>query len=315
MFTSLRAATCLLLAGLILGCSTPPAGSVPAAQLLPGGPALGGKLLFVKDGNVWTWADGRARQITTGGTWRQPQWSPDGSEIAYVYRSANFSEIFVMSADGASSHRLTSSQSSSLGDNDWVFWPTWSPDGSRIAFVSDSSTYSPTLWLMNKDGSGKRQLLAPSALQEAADALSWSPDGKYLAVTGFGHEVSQVVLLDVGRGAPQVLTSTAKGAFDPAWSRDGAFLAYSAREAGGVNVHIRRIDSGAETALSVGGLSRSPAWSPDGRHLAYLSARGGTFEAYVADVALEGDRISVQNERQLTRDLNIDATSGLSWGK
>jgi TolB protein len=307
------AAVCLFFALVVVGCATPTSASVPAAQVLPFGEVLSGKLLFVKEGNVWLWSEGRARQLTTGGSWRQPQWSPDATEIAYVHRGTNFSEIFVMNADGGNNRRLTTSQSSLLTDNDWVFRPTWSPNGSQLAYVSDSESYNPTVWLMNKDGSGKRELLHASELQEAADVLSWAPDGKRLAVTAFGREFSQILLVEPGRPAVQVLTQTPRGALDPAWSPDGTTLAYAARDGGRMDVRLRRLDESAEIEVSRGGLARAPAWSPDGRHLAYLSARGGSFELYVVDVAADG--LSVQNERQLTRDLNVDAPSGISWGK
>jgi TolB protein len=305
-----------ILVAFVTACSQPNVASLSAAQLFPQPDSLPGKLLFVKDGNLWLWDAGRARQFTTGDTWRQPQWSPDGSEIAYVYRSTNFSEIFVMSADGSNSRRLTRSQSSSLSDNDWVFRPTWSPNGTQLAFISDSQTYHPVVWLMNRDGSGQRQLMSVTALQEAADSLSWSPDGKRLAVTAFGQDQSQIVIVDLAAPrSPQPLSDSGQGAFDPAWSPDGNAVAYAVRQLAGVVIRIHRFDGSADVEVVHGGLNRSPVWSPDGTHLAFLSARGGTFELSVVDVGTDGERLSVRNERQLTRDLNVDAASGLSWSR
>jgi TolB protein len=311
----LLAVPLLALAAVVLGCLAPASGSLRAAQVLPLGDSLGGKILFVKDGNLWVWADGRARQMTTGETWRQPQWSPDGIEIAYVYRATNFSEIFIMNADGSNNRRLTNGQASTLSDNDWVFRPTWSPNGAQIAYVSDSDTYNPVVWLMNRDGSGKKQLLGVTDFQDAADALSWSPDGKRLAVTAFGHDPSQIVLVETARAAVQPVTSSPKGALDPAWSPDGATLAYAVRESGRMDIRARRLEGPAEVEVSRGGLARAPAWSPDGRHLAYISSRGGGFELYAVDVGGDGGQPTIGNERQLTQDLNVDAASGLSWGK
>lgn len=306
----------LFAAVLLVACAAPIGANLPLAQIAPAPDLPSGRILFVKDGNLWLWTEGRARQITDGGTWQQPQWSPDGSEIAYVYRGVNFSDIFVMNADGSTNRRLTRSQSSSLGDNDWVFRPTWSPNGSQIAFVTDSDSYNPVVWVMNRDGTNRRLLMGVTDSFEAADALSWSPDGRRLAVTAFGADVSQIVLLDVGRGVTQPLTRNPKGVIDPAWSPDGRVIAIAVRDTGRSDIRLRLLDGGAEVELTRGGLSRAPAWSPDGRRLAYLSSKNGTFELYTVDLVDQGSgQLAAQNERQLTRDLNLDGTSGISWGR
>ena len=68
---------------------------------------------------------------------------------------------------------------------------------------------------------------------------------------------------------------------------------------------------------SDGQLARSPAWSPDGRHLAYLSNKTGFFEVWIVDVQADasGALVTSSPPRQLTQDLHLDATSGLSWGR
>jgi TolB protein len=303
----------LLLSVLLVACATPAAASLSAAQILPLGDSVSGKILFVSTGNVWIWSGGRARQLTSGETWQQPRWSPDGSQIAYVYRTHNFSEIFVMSADGADPRKLTQSQSRLLSENDWALGPAWSPDSSQIAYVSDSGSYHPTLWFMNVDGSGKRQSRTPQAFQEVDDAPAWSPDGERIALTHFGPELSQIFLFDLPRGPLRQVTESPLGAFDPAWSPDGKRLAYAVREAGRTEIRVKRLDDSAETTIATNGYSRAPAWSPDGGRIAFLSQRGGFFDLYVISLVPEGDGLVARDERQLTRDLNLDATSGLSW--
>lgn len=307
----------LLLALVLSACAMPSSAALPVAQVLPldGGATIAGKILFQSAGNLWFWSDGRTRALTSGGTWRQPQWSPDGAEIAYVYQSKNFSDIFIMKADGSENHRLTRSQSTSLSDNDWSFRPTWSPDGSQIAYVSDSDSYNPTVRLINRDGTGRRQINFGGALTDAADALSWSPDGTRLAITAFNQTTSQIVLVEIGRGNVQVATESSNGAIDPAWSPDGSALAYGVRDTARMEIRLRRLDGSPEVEVTRGSLSRAPTWSPAGNQLAYLSSRGGSFELYVVDVVSDASGMSVKNERQLTRDLNIDAPSGLSWAR
>src|SRR5579872_2624411 len=120
--------------------------------------SISGRILFVKDGDLWLLDASGPRALATGGAFSQPAWAPDGSGLAYVYRGTNFADIFVTDDQGQSQVRLTNSQSTVLDSNDWNLRPAFSPDGRYIAFVSDHSTTFPTLQVMNSDGTGRRAL-------------------------------------------------------------------------------------------------------------------------------------------------------------
>ena len=295
--------------------------AVPSATAQTQDP-LPGRLLFIKDGNLWQWQGGGAYQLATGGTWSQPSWAPDGASLAYVYRGVNFSDIFITDERGLSQTRLTESQSAILENNDWNMRPAWSPDGSLIAFVSDRTTAFPAVWVMNAaDGRGQRQLLTPGLNPEAVDSLAWSPDGLHLALTIFNEPgPTQIALLPLAASTRQpgrVLTNSPGGGLDPAWAPDGSWLAYASHVGAALEIHVVQPDgAGAQAMTRDGVLARSPVWSPDGRHIAYLSNRGGYFEIWVLDVETDasGALVVTGRPRQLTRDLNIDAASGLSWG-
>jgi TolB protein len=282
---------------------------------------LPGRVLFVKDGDLWVWQDGGARQLGSGGTWSQPSWAPSGGYLAYVYRGTNFADIFVTDDQGQSQLRLTDSQSTILENNDWNFRPTWSPDGKQIAFVSDRATTFPVLYLMDAaDGTGVRRLPVPGVPQEGMDALSWSPDGTQIAVTVFNEPgPSQIAVIPLSsRQTGKVLTTLPGGALDPAWSPDGAWLAYAGHDGGSLEVRVVRADGTSDQALTQdGAFARAPVWSPDGRHLAYLSSRTGFFELWVIDIQADATTgaLTASQPRQLTQDLHIDAASGLSWGQ
>jgi TolB protein len=283
--------------------------------------SLPGRLLFVKDGDLWVWEGDASRTLATGGAWSQPSWSPDGANLAYVYRGTNFSDIFVTDARGEAQTRLTASQSSVLDDNDWNFRPAWSPDGSLIAFVSDRKTVYPTLWLMNAvDGTRLRAVPTPGVIGESLDCLSWAPDGERLAVTLFGSNgPSQVAIVPVDpslRESARVLTDRPSGALDPAWSPDGGWIAYAGRDGHAIELFASRTDDSEVVRFTSDGvLTRAPTWSPDGQHLAFLSNKTGWFELWVLDISFDASGSPVASApRQLTQNLHLDATSGLAWG-
>ncbi len=285
-------------------------------------PALQGRIVFVKDGDLWVLDSSGPQQLATGGTFSQPSWSPDGSGLAYVYRGTNFADIFVTDAFGQNQTRLTNSASTILDNADWNFRPTFSPDGLLIAFVSDKTSTFPTLWTMNAaDGSGRHALPTPGLQEEDVDSMAWAPDGSQLAVTLFNEpgptQIALVPFGATGGKTGRVLTDLPGGALDPAWSPDGNWLGFAGRDGFAVEMYAVRPDGTAITRLtSDGQLARSPSWSPDGRQLGFLSNKTGYFEVWVIDIDVDASGGLVAGRpRQLTHDVHVDAASGLSWGR
>jgi TolB protein len=276
---------------------------------------LPGRILFVRDGNIWMWQGGNSRQFSQGGTWSQPQFSPDGKEVAYVYWDSNFSDLFVMAADGSDSRRLTRGQSPRLPDNSWAMRPTWSPDGNQLAFVTDANSNHNQVWVMAKDGSARKQLTSEALGILWADALSWEPDGTRLAVTAAPDMAapSHIYMVDVARGTFEKFSNQLNGAFDPAFSPDGSALAYIGRPSSQTTLTIQTIDGAMQATFDKLPFLRSPVWSPDGKSVAVLSAQGGVFEIWILSITATDSGIVLGEPRQLTRDAAIDPMSGLSW--
>jgi Tol biopolymer transport system component len=66
---------------------------------------------------------------------------------------------------------------------------------------------------------------------------------------------------------------------------------------------------------SDGLFARSPVWSPDGQHIAYLSNKTGDFEIFEIDMSIDASGALISSQpRQVSKGLNVDAASGLSWG-
>ncbi len=99
-----------------------------------------------------------------------PQWSPDGSRLAFRRRIDDVSDIWTMNADGSDAQRLTDN-----GGNNYD--PRWSPDGSRIAFTTNQAG-NFDIAMMNADGTDQHLVTTHPADDEYP---TWSRDGEILA--------------------------------------------------------------------------------------------------------------------------------------
>jgi len=281
--------------------------------------SISGRLLFGHAGDVWVAEAGGLSQLTQGGRyWGQPDWAPDGSQLALVGWGQNLTDIFVMNDDGSGLHQLTrSAQGRRLSDNDWVFSPRWSPAGDAIAYLSDRSTFYPMLWIMRADGVGARALTSPRNGFDAIDTFAWSPDATRIAATRFDNASSQIQVVDVvAPTRARTITNEPGGAFDPSWSPDGSQIVYAAREGRKTVIKIIDAQGGQSSTLVQTDLGRNPEWSPSGTAIAYIALQGREFELFTVDLTTDRDGHTVASRpNQITSQFGVDSTSGLSWGQ
>lgn len=208
-------------------------------------------------------------------------------KIAYMSnRDSSFdrpnNEIYVIHADGTGETRLT---------NDIDFGnvqPSWSPDGSRIAFVrreildEDGTTSNPQIHVMNADGSGLTNLTNDSTKRDLEP--SWSPDGTRLAYArqsgGGGTPFVREIYVMNADGTQQT-PLTAYGAFSshPAWSPDGTTIAFTVDAPGPAigdglrDIYVMNSDgTGVINLTDNGEFNAGPSWSPDGAKIAFHHA-------------------------------------------
>jgi peptidoglycan hydrolase-like protein with peptidoglycan-binding domain len=196
-----------------------------------------------------------------------------GARIAFA-RSAgttdatNRYEIFTMAADGSDSVRLTRNAAEDS-------YPSFSPDGQRIAFASNREG-TPHIYVMNADGTGVRRLTNAGS----ADSLpEWSPDGRWIVFTRnfVLEQQSDLFKVRSDDGAVIRLTSTPGLEFAPEWSPDGKLIAFTR-----VDQHLMRFgiaavrpDGSGRRWIVVNPRSQAgygdvnATWSPSGTRLAF----------------------------------------------
>jgi Tol biopolymer transport system component len=183
-----------------------------------------------------------------------PAWSPIGRLLAFQCRRDGHFEICTMSADGGPINQLTHDH----GDD---ARPTWSPDGTKIAFARGSGTAADhSIWIMNVDGGALGQL-GPNGGDDVGPA--WSPDGTHVAFErSVKDSQSQVCVISVDAGSVRRVTDDPAGAHLPTWSGDGSRLAFERGSAQGASeIWIMNADgTGKSRITSPGSVSRNPSW-------------------------------------------------------
>jgi hypothetical protein len=162
--------------------------------------------------------------------------------------------------------------------------PSLSPDGSRIAFLSERGVFSIELFLADaQTGEVIRRLVSTEtdphfdALAFIQSAGAWSPNGDRFAFVVFARGENRLVVVDSdsGRRLHEFGVEGVGAMTHPAWSPDGRYLAFAGQSAGRSDLWLLEVETGEARRLTQDGYSAlQPAWSPDGSTLAFVTDRG-----------------------------------------
>jgi TolB protein len=153
-----------------------------------------------------------------------------------------------------------------------IMSPSWSPDGSKLAYVSFETGRS-TVIVQHLDGS-KREVIADFPGINSAPA--WSPDGKQMALTLSKDGNADIYIMDMQTRDLRKVTRHWAIETEAAWTNDGRSLYYNSDRRGQPQIFKMDLDSGEETRVSFEGrYNARPMLSPNGRFLAMVHASQG----------------------------------------
>jgi Tol biopolymer transport system component/imidazolonepropionase-like amidohydrolase len=234
VFKFMSASASLMLAGILHLAPTASASSLPAADSV--------------------------KIALTEGTNMAIALSPDKQTIAMDLQGT----IWVLPVTGGKAKAITDA----LGD---CRQPTWSPDGTQIAFQSyrDGNFH---IWKINQDGSGLRQLTTGIFHDREPH---WSPDGNSIVFSSDrsgNYDIWKIVL---GSDSLIQLTDHPGSDYFPVFSTDGKNIAYVSERATAAGIYIREEEGKHQLFVHSKEKLASPVWHPDGQHIVFNSLAAG----------------------------------------
>lgn len=243
----------------------------------------------------------QVRMTTDEGSWMNVDVSPDGRTLAFDL----LGDIYTMPIAGGTPTRIAEGLA-------FEHQPRFSPDGRRIAFTSDRGG-GDNIWVMNVDGSDKRQVTKEDF--RLLNQPTWSPDGRFIAAkkhftTGRSLGTGEVWLYHVSGGGGVQLVKRAsevlqKELGEPIYAPDGKSIYYTRNVSSGpifeyaqnsrtdlFDIERYDIDTGeVTTAVSGVGGSVRPTPSRDGKMIAFVRRDDNVTKLWVKDLATGAERI------------------------
>ena len=205
-------------------------------------------------------------------------------QIVFESRRDGNTEIYMMDADGGNQERLT--------NHPWAdIHPDWSPDGTKIAFVSNRDGVAPEIHVMDTDG---MNLIRLTDGQGRKWHPAWSPDGKKIAFS-VDHGRDYIAVIDADGKNREKLEDRARC---PSWSLDGKQIAFVSAIDDGHEIYVKGVGGQERKRVTHDFVAKlNPSFSPDGRRIAYDAHPDGVGHIYV--VGADGrNRVMLTHNQQ-----------------
>ncbi len=197
------------------------------------------------------------------------------TRIAYVVKSGGQFLLQIADADGQGA-------ATALRSPEPIISPAWSPDGSKLAYVSFEKK-KPVIYVHSL-ASGQRHIVAN--FKGSNSAPTWSPDGSRLAVVLSKDGSSQLYSVNADGSGLRRLASSSGIDTEPRYSPDGSSIYFTSDRGGSPQIYQISANGGpAQRVTFEGSYNVSPRPSPDGKSLAFITRRDGRFQLAIMDLA------------------------------
>jgi Tol biopolymer transport system component len=277
----------------------------------------GNQIIFQsdRDGNFEIYSmnsDGSQAQNLTNNP-GQDYW-PDlfvitAKEIAFVSDHNGKSQIYLMPAPGEGAIQPVDFNSLTLLTSNQYenYFPSWSPDGRKIAYYTHFSWQSWAIMIVNADGSQPYQLTTSSGETVCSFGPVWSPDGQQLAFNVEPDPIptceikhTEIAVIDIEDGEVDFLTHNDANDIIGSWSPGGKQLVFTSDRDGKDEVYVMNADGSDQLRLTeLESTNSMPVFSLDGKYITFVSNRDGNDEIYI----MEADG---SDPRRITNNANSD---------
>ncbi len=210
------------------------------------------------------------------------------TKVAYVLKRGPRYELQVADADGFNPQTVLSSLEPLGG-------PKWSPDGTKLVYVSYESRKSTVI--VQDLATGTRKVVSNFTGDNYAP--SWSPDGKQLAVALSKDSVAQIYTIPSTGGEATRITESKAIDVSPAFTPDGGTIVFVSDRSGGPQIYKVAATGGTPQRLTFeGNYNLSPRMSPDGKLVAFVT-RDSQLRLRIATLELASGQVNVLTDGPL----------------